>query len=398
MKVKKKDFKKSFVLLMILTIFVTYCNPSLAASNTEQSTEDTDDSSTNLDTILFGDSESESAHDFEEKLSVAGVDDKAETEYTDSDGMLAGGGIGDGLTYRYIEPSPDGLTLDGKLEFTLKADPTKQNYLTIRLSGTQQGRGNLMLYGPDGDTSILDPFYMKKYSELDNGYDTGSAFADRYNYDTYIIPQSMIYADGTVRLCIMSTGRLNAYSTGEYSVQTENSKYIYSASIHTEPYYTPDDDYTGTIPTGTSLTSGTYSSAYDDLYAQQEEIFNTMLSWQLYGDEFDAFKTSDNDFLEGAVVSYTPISKLAGFSGTRTEWAEKTTAKAINYQNWSPLMSTEIFVNAFMNDWSGDYYNSEDLLQRIFAVYDFLARAQDSTGAWCVPTSGSTAYEWIGAT
>lgn len=351
-----------------------------------------------LDIIHFGNIASEAAHDFEEKLSVSGVDDRAEAEYRGTDNKLAGGGLGHGLTYRYIKPSPDtNQSLDGKLEFKLKADTNKQNYLSIRLSGSQQGRGNLMLYGPDGDNSILNPHFGREFSELDNGYEDGAPFLGRYYYNTYLIPKDMVHADGTVRLSIMSTGKFSAYGNNTYGHQKENSKYIYSAATHTDPFYIPEDEFTGEKPSGAPAKSDTDTDAYTYLQLQSKELLELIMSWQIYGQAYEAFKTKNNEFLEGAVVTYTPLTELAKFNGaSREAWAKKVTGQAINFQNWSPMMASEVFANAYMNEWSGEHYQSEEMLDRILKLYDFMARAQDSQGAWCVPTTGQNAYQWIG--
>ncbi|MGG4484048.1 putative Ig domain-containing protein [Paenibacillus illinoisensis] len=397
--------KRLLVTIILFTMVISLVSP-MGGVRAEGATaiapppEHTTDAevSEQLDIIRFGNVTSEGEHDFEERLSVAGVDSVPEPEMVGDDGKLQGGGLGHGLTYRYIQPSPDSSkAFEGKLEFTLKADPTQQNYLSIRLSGTQQGRGNLMLYGPDGDTSILNPHFGREYSELDNGYQDGAPFLGRYYYNTYAIPADLVKADGTVRLSIMSTGKFSPYGNNTYGHQTQNSKYIYSAATHTNPYYVPEDDYTGEIPIGSPIEVETSQGAYSVLQAQGKDLLELILSWQMYGETFDKFKTSQNDFLEGAVVTYTPLSELAKFNGqTREDWAKKVTGQAINFQNWSPMMSTEILANAYMNEWSDEYYRSDELLVRIMKLYDFFARAQDSQGAWCVPTTGQNAYRWIG--
>ena len=125
------------------------------------------------DILVFGDAESEKAHGLTEKMSITGVDDKAQAQYKDETGKYAGGGIGDGLTYRQIlKPTQEAPKETGFLRFTLKADPALQNYITVRLSGNQYARGNIMLYTGDGDTTYFDPFSGRVYSELDNGYYT----------------------------------------------------------------------------------------------------------------------------------------------------------------------------------------------------------------------------------
>jgi hypothetical protein len=384
---------------MAVIVSLSLAVPAKAAFGEETKAVTTMTATNALDRIYFGNTLSEQEHLFEEKLSVAGVDDRTEPEYRGADGMLTGGGLGHGLTYRYIKPSPDAsLAFDGKLEFTLKADSTRQNYLTIRVSGTQQGRGNLMLYGPNGDKTILNSYYGTKFSELDNGYQEGAPFLGRYYYNTYVIPQGLVHPDGTVRLTVMSTGKFAAYGSSTYGHQQENSRFIYSAATHTDPFYMPEDSFTGEIPAGAPAVPDGNEAPYDTLQAQGLELLELIMSWQLYGPSYEAFKSTSNSFLEGATVTYTPVSELAKFNGTTREaWAKKVTAQAINHQNWSPFMATEIFANAFMNGWSGKYYRNEELLDRIIKLYDFFSRAQDSQGAWCVPTTGENAYKWIGA-
>ena len=199
------------------------------------------------DILFFGDPESENAHGFTEKMSIVGVDDKAEAQYKDENGKYAGGGIGEGLTYRQIlKPSEEAPKEAGYLRFTLKADPAMQNYITVRLSGSQYARGNIMLYAGDGDTTYFDPFSGREYSELDNGYYTiGNTSKGRYYYATMKIPNEIVNADGTVDLKLVPTGRIQAYGASVYANVTEDSKYIYSVASHTEPYYVPQDDKVG---------------------------------------------------------------------------------------------------------------------------------------------------------
>jgi len=398
----KGKFNKLLVTTLVVSMIALITAPSMSVFAQKISEKDKpkqtlpkETTTKLLDFVDFGESTSEKSHDFKERLSVSGVDTKNELEYKDSNGLIAGGGLGQGLTYRYVKPTKD--TVTGKLEFTVKADPTQQNYITIRLSGTQQGRGNLLLYGPDGDASILNPKPGYPYSELDNGFQEGSPYLGRYYYSTYRIPQEMVSSTGVATLSIIPTGSFNAYGNGKYNVQTQNSKYIYSAAIHTDPYYVPADNLKGVAPKGVAATNSDSATPYDYLLSQQKQTLETVMSWQLYGDKFDSFKNDDNAYLEGAVVTYTPIESLASFSGTKDQWSRKIDQNAINFQNWSPMMSTEILANAFMNNWDEKYYQSEEMLDRVLKAYDFFARAQDSQGAWCVPTKGEDAGKWIGA-
>ena len=60
------------------------------------------------DMLVFGDDSSENEHNLTEKMSITGIDEKAEAQYKDENGKYAGGGLGDGLSYRQIlKPSED---------------------------------------------------------------------------------------------------------------------------------------------------------------------------------------------------------------------------------------------------------------------------------------------------
>lgn len=348
------------------------------------------------DILIFGDDDSEKEHGLSEKMSAVGVDDKAEAQYRDESGKYAGGGLGDGLTYRQIlKPSEDKPKEAGFLHFTLKADPARQNYITVRLSGNQYGRGNIMLYTGDGDKSSFDPFAGREYSELDNGYyKDGNASRGRYYYATMKIPQQIVKADGTVDLRLVPTGRIQAYGASVYSNVTEDSKYIYSVASHTEPYYTPQDDKTGYDAVGTPAEAQN-KTAYEYLQGEVYDMTEKVLSWQCFGEEWDKKKTEESLFMDGAVIRNTPVD-AADFSGSSDEIARRYSLETINHQNWSTMSNLMIIANAFMFDFSKDYYNNTEMLDRYIKLLDFYQRAQDSKGGWCYFTSGEDKGKWLG--
>ena len=348
------------------------------------------------DMLIFGDEESEAAHELTESRTVTGVDDTAERQYKDENGKYAGGGIGEGLTYRQIlKPSEDAPKEAGYLRFTLKADPAAQNYITVRLSGNQYGRGNIMLYTGDGDTTYFDPFAGREYSELDNGYYTaGNTSAGRYYYATMKIPQQIISVDGTVDLRLVPTGRIQAYGASVYADVTEDSKYIYAVYSHTEPYFTPQDDKTGYEITGAPAEEQDVT-AYEHLQNEVYDMMTLLMSWQCWGDEWDENKTEASEFMDGAIIRNTPVEN-ADFSGTSDEIARRYTQNSINHQNWSTMSNLMMLANAFMFDFSKDYYNNPDVLDRYIRLLDFYQRAQDAKGGWCYFTSGEDKGKWLG--
>ncbi len=348
------------------------------------------------DILIFGNADSETAHGLTEKMSISGVDSKSEAQYQNEDGSYAGGGLGDGLTYRQIlKPTEEAPKEAGFLRFTLKADPAVQNYITVRLSGSQYARGNLMLYAGDGDTTYFDPFSGREYSELDNGYYTvGNTSKGRYYYATMKIPQQIVKADGTVDLKIVPTGRIQAYGASVYANVTQDSKYIYSVASHTEPYYTPQDDKTGKASVGAPAKAQNIS-AYEYLQNEVYDMMTKLMSWQCYGSEWEKKKSGASGFMDGAIIRNIPVAE-ADFSGTSDEIARRYTQDSINHQNWSTMSNLMMLANAFMFDFSKDYYHNPEMLDRYIRLLDFYQRAQDAKGGWCYFTAGEDKGKWLG--
>ena len=100
-------------LVMCMTLGLCGSNPvTVHASESDTTVAVTGNA---MDTIYFGDTESEEAHSFKNDLnydsnSEAGTDDGS------------GDGLGDGLTYRYLTVPED--TARSMIQFTLKASTT----------------------------------------------------------------------------------------------------------------------------------------------------------------------------------------------------------------------------------------------------------------------------------
>lgn len=354
--------------------------------------------STNFDTLIFGNSDSENAHSLTEYKTLSGTDNEYSQQGKDENGYYIGGGLGDGLSYRYILPPDDEKKKDtGYLRFTLKADTAETNYITVRLSGNQYDRGNLMLYSGDGSTEVFDPRSGREYAELDCGqYSSNPPFAGRYYYATYKIPQQLVKADGTVDLKIVPTGKMDSYGTSDYKNVTQPSKFIYSVSISTEPYYVLEDNLIGSgVPTAAPVSKADNQTAYEFLKGEVEDMTDRVLSWQCYGDEWDKKKNSASAFMEGAVIRNKPVTEFDS-SGTSDEIARRYTQAAILHQNWSTMSNLMILSNAYCFDFS-KYKDNSEILDRYFKLLDFYEKAQDSEGGWCYHTSGEDKYAWLGA-
>ncbi|HWT75565.1 MAG TPA: hypothetical protein VN258_12740, partial [Mobilitalea sp.] len=388
-----------FMAFCMITALCADYHPQTSASAEELSAGAV--SGNAIDTVYFGDTTSETEHNFTNNLnyssnSVAGVDD----------GTLSDG-LGDGLTFRYLTP-PGGDKLS-MIQFTLKASITEQNYLTIRLSGSQGEHGNLLLLGENGDKSVINPIMMTAWGELDSAWGFGEdkvPYEGRYYYDTYIIPSNMVKSNGTVTLCIAATGVSNPYGSGTWDKQIMNSKYIYSAATHTNAYYKPADnlDSAHRAPAHNPAVTdqATINQNYTELSNQLNAAMEKVMSWQLYGDYWNTnIKNSSNAYLEGAVISLHDIKQYSSFmykKYTKAQWAKIATQFGVNFQNWEVFGTTSLYVTALTNSYSGArYYENTDFLNRIFSTYDFIERAQEASGGWCIPSSGDEAFTWYGA-
>ena len=133
--------KKIISIILSVAVIISQGITFVASAKEDNTVYDT----SVTDMLVFGDDSSENEHNLTEKMSITGIDEKAEAQYKDENGKYAGGGLGDGLSYRQIlKPSEDAPKETGFLRFTLKADIARQNYITVRLSGNQYARGNII--------------------------------------------------------------------------------------------------------------------------------------------------------------------------------------------------------------------------------------------------------------
>ena len=309
-----------------------------------------------------------------------------------------------GLSFRRLEKG-------GKLTFELPCDPDAQNYLTVRMSGSETNSGYLYVVQGDGGKDILNPPKPElAMGELD-GDSSSPPFPGRYYYDTYPIPTALTQGKTSVRLSIESRGAWGFYGDNSQHEQTEPSKAIYLIALQNQPYFSElGDDKLGRMPPpGSPIASPDGLSAYNHVKRETVKALDTLLSWQLYGDSFQkarAFSPKFSPMLEGAIVSgqnmtnATTDGRFQGRAGwTEDQWLASFTKPAINEQNWCPMFGVEALGNAYVYPWSGRYYRSPETLSRMFKALDFWCLAQDRMGAFAVIEDNGhpRQWQWIGA-
>ncbi len=210
-------------------------------------------SSNAIDEIDFGNPASEAVHNFEPGFS-----------------SLPLAGIGAyGQTYR--EPYGNGTTSTASsqaLTFTLNVDPNLQNYLTVKLWGSDVDGGQMAFINAP-DVPAMD-------------YSGGPPeYPNQFFYETAPIPISMTAGKTSVQLTLMFYAIYTPYAdqTQTYLSNGQSTRPVYAAYSTTDPQFVPASTaYVGSIPATTGMatyTALTLSQAVSILQANRQSIFGS---------------------------------------------------------------------------------------------------------------------------
>ncbi len=182
-----------------------------------------------VDTLTFGDAASEKNH-------------KLTAERSD----LIHGGLGEPA--RRLLPAQPESWEGGRVAFTLKVDPAKPNYFTVRLWGSDANENRLVLfcegkqigYRHLGDIDMLD---------IANG---SPALPGRFFYNTTPLPLEMTKGKTQLAFEIRSSGRIWGYGQTFEQYQkpmTTPTRGIYRVYTHTDGFFVPPaNEKQGTAP------------------------------------------------------------------------------------------------------------------------------------------------------
>jgi hypothetical protein len=172
-----------------------------------------------VDSIVFGNAASEAAHQFSDTRSEKIV-----------------GGLSESA--RRLLPLQPGSWEGGSVIFTVKVDPARPNYATVKFWGADAAPGMLILfcegkqigYRHLGDIDVLDIGSREP------------AFPGRFVYVTTPLPGAMTHGKSSVQLEIRSTGPIWGYGATFDKYQkpmTEPTRGIYKLYTHTDGTFTP---------------------------------------------------------------------------------------------------------------------------------------------------------------
>ncbi|WP_371750461.1 Tat pathway signal sequence domain protein [Streptomyces sp. NBC_01283] len=188
--------------------------------------------------MVFGDPASEDRH------AISAVNSAVITGYL-------------GQSARVLKPETPAGFWGGAMSFTLRVDPRKMNYLTVKFWGGDCS----------SDASCNDLWRLQVFIEgkMMGWIDQGPVDAiDMMHtaprlpgaFFSHTLPLSCARGESSVRLRIASTGRVYPYgsnATGDYYfAMTTPSRGIYRAYTHTDPCFLPgpDDDFGQPAPPG----------------------------------------------------------------------------------------------------------------------------------------------------
>lgn len=288
----------------------------------------------------------------------------------------------DGITHTYRT-----LNKNGAMVLTMKCDPEKVNYLTIKLWGNDTGDTMLWVCDPEtGNMNIANNSQPTRNSLVDrrdwvelNFLNSSPQYNGGFIYSTYMIPTVYTKGKEYVSLRLYSTGGNANYSSVTIKEQTMPSRGIYAAYMTQDSNFDPSafETVTGKL----AKTAETSVKSYEEQkqlafnYAQSAvEIFK---SWQIYG------QNNYPSYMEGMVTRRTDWTNK---SLADDDWKSKyyQSSNGMLKQNMTPLNIYEIFALAYKNAEKLGYGAEEkaELLDRIVKGIDFLVRAQGSNGGF----------------
>ena len=175
-----------------------------------------------VDTLSFADPASEQSH-------------QAKADPSDT----IQGGLGEAVR-RLLPPKTPGWE-GGRFAFTMKVDPARPNYVTVRLWGSDVNTDRLMLFCEGKQVGYR---HLGDVDSLDVGNEAPFC-PGRFFYNTSPLPAEMTKGKGEVHLEIRASGRIWTYGRNFAEYQkpmTEPSRGLYRVYTHTDGAFVPPAD------------------------------------------------------------------------------------------------------------------------------------------------------------
>lgn len=284
------------------------------------------------------------------------------------------GGLGE--LCRQIEPG-------GEIAFTLRCAPKAQNYLTVKLWGSDTQPCLLFLAD---ETGKRYGGYLSEMPEL--SYNRGEPeFPNRFIYVTVPIPQELTEGKMQVRLKLVAIGSVAPYAPPNRRERplSNPSRGIYRVYTHIDPFFKPEPgERQGEPPLPKTKLLKPVKELIVLNRKRIDEAVGRLLQSQIYGLKWK--ERVDNGEIPsiawGATTRANPPTNLTGQAFL--DWLTQRTTDG----NCADFGIVGIYARAYT--WNGSKFNrNSELIDRIVAALDYFARAQGANG-------GFTARQWVG--
>jgi hypothetical protein len=212
-----------------------------------------------LDTLVFGDQSSENSHAVSAENSeiIKGAFDEPA---------------------RRLLPFEKGDWQGGRIAFTLKVDSEKQNYVTLRLWGSDATTNRLILYI---DGKQIGYRHLGDYDILDNGTEE-PFYNERFFYITSPLPESLTKGKSALRVEIRSTGSIWSYGQNFAQYQkpmSEATRGLYRIYTHTDGYFEPPkDEKQGDAPKNVPVRRSPGAEILDEVKERVNKTIDSLLN------------------------------------------------------------------------------------------------------------------------
>jgi hypothetical protein len=310
---------------VLCTLLAGLCLPTTMAADAVAPSTSREAATTAIDAITFGDTTSEQGHGFATTRSdtlVGGLDQSA----------------------RRILPSEDTSWRGGTLEWTMAVDPQTQNYLTVKLWGSDKGAasGRLVLF-VDG---LQAGYWREGDYDVISQCDEEALAPGRFVYVTLPLPPRLTNGKNQVRLMIAAFGPMWYYGQTWDKLQkplTQPTRGVYRAYTHTTARFVP----AAAEPQGAMPAAKTRTTPGPDVIAKTKDIV---------------------------------ISRLNGYA---------TAAKPVPAKLKGLLAELTLLAEAYTTEWTPTHRNSH--------VIDQIVRDGDALAASLAKDAKYLEPEWSGA-
>jgi len=386
-----------------------------------------------LDQIVFGNKQSELDHAFSGPGTILGSRNDLSLQYHQN------------LTYRQIGPDPNNTqhqTLTGNqstfITITIHVDPLLPTYITLKLYGSDNQTGTIMLYWKPPEQPPIESLYPGMVS-IGSGllqlgwYDAVSgtkvggyvpldvinrgfnAYPRHFYYATTVLPLEMTRNRTSLRILLGGWGNVNGYTYPVLQPLDHSLKPIYRLYSHLEAFYEPlpspiNDEQMNDInnyeahtiepipqvpsyplwmqesqPISKQELINNYTMMKNTIESLFTDVLKSNSASQVYGEQWNAtldIYNPENPYATPSVLwgaPFIPFS-LTKAKLTHSQWLNQATYRTTNSNN-DPLELFAALAFIYQSNWS-IHYHDQTILDRVIAGLDYYMHEQDSNGCF----------------